>query len=216
MEVNKGEAERCRDLGAQALNRGQLDRAVKLFKKSLQLYPLPGVSALLSQAQGMQKQQQEGSSSSSSPPPRASSQSTANNDTSTSTSSSAPASSTAGTANGRSYTQSQVEIVSKVLKSKQGGRGAHYRVLGVPENASESDLKKAYRKLALKLHPDKNSAPHADEAFKAVGLAYATLSDSQREQYTIVTVKKILTTLAGPLQIRLVAAISDEVGMCTK
>jgi DnaJ family protein B protein 12 len=32
----------------------------------------------------------------------------------------------------------------------------------------------------LKLHPDKNSAPHADEAFKAVGLAYATLSDPQK------------------------------------
>ena len=36
--------------------------------------------------------------------------------------------------------------------------------------------------IALKLHPDKNSAPHADEAFKAVGLAYATLSDDQKRR----------------------------------
>ena len=58
----------------------------------------------------------------------------------------------------------------------------HYNVLGVSPTANENDLKKAYRKLALKLHPDKNSAPEADEAFKLVGLAYATLSDPRKRQ----------------------------------
>lgn len=73
-----------------------------------------------------------------------------------------------------------VETVERILKAKEGGRGAHYRVMGIAPNATETEIKKAYRKTAIKVHPDKNSAPHADEAFKAVGLAYATLSDSQK------------------------------------
>ncbi|OEU10220.1 J-domain DnaJ subfamily B Member 12-like protein, partial [Fragilariopsis cylindrus CCMP1102] len=56
----------------------------------------------------------------------------------------------------------------------------HYRVLGIAASANESEIKKAYRKLAIKVHPDKNPAPKSDDAFKAVGLAYGTLSDSQK------------------------------------
>lgn len=155
-------------MGAAALKNGQYDRAIKLLKKSLSMYALPGVEALMNQAEKM----------ASAPPPSSSSEPTASPRPSMSRSAST-ASSTAG-ADGRAFSDDQAKIVQEILRAKEGGRGAHYRVLGVSATASESELKKAYRKRALKLHPDKNSAPHADEAFKAVGLAYATLSDPQK------------------------------------
>jgi DnaJ family protein B protein 12 len=98
---------------------------------------------------------------------------------STASTSTSAAAASEGTS-GRSFTPEQDAIAKKVLQSKESGRGAHYRILGVSQNATESELKKAYRKLALNVHPDKNSSPHASEAFKAVGLAYGTLSDPQK------------------------------------
>ena len=57
----------------------------------------------------------------------------------------------------------------------------YYDVLGVQRGASEDDLKKAYRKLAMKYHPDRNADdPTAAEKFKEASEAYEVLSDSSK------------------------------------
>ena len=59
----------------------------------------------------------------------------------------------------------------------------YYEVLGVSRNASEDDIKKAYRKLALKFHPDRNKGDkEAEERFKEINEAYAVLSDTEKRQ----------------------------------
>lgn len=58
----------------------------------------------------------------------------------------------------------------------------YYKVLGVARGSSEDEIKKAYRKLALKYHPDKNRTPGAEEKFKEVGEAYDVLSDPKKKQ----------------------------------
>ena len=61
----------------------------------------------------------------------------------------------------------------------------YYEVLEVTKGASADDIKKAYRRLAIKHHPDKNlSDPHAAERFKDISIAYQTLSDpALRKKY---------------------------------
>lgn len=78
----------------------------------------------------------------------------------------------------RAYT---VEQKAAVIRVKRCGPTDFYEILSVERSATDSEIKKAYRKLSLLTHPDKNGYPGADEAFKMVSRAFQILSDSEKK-----------------------------------
>ncbi|XP_056403191.1 dnaJ homolog subfamily B member 5 isoform X1 [Hyla sarda] len=56
----------------------------------------------------------------------------------------------------------------------------YYKILGIPSGANEDEIKKAYRKMALKYHPDKNKDANAEDKFKEIAEAYDVLSDPKK------------------------------------
>lgn len=77
------------------------------------------------------------------------------------------------------FTPEQVEEVKEFLKVNKND---YYAVLGIKKTADADEVKRAYKKMALRFHPDKNQAPGADDAFKAVGTAFAALSDQEKRR----------------------------------
>lgn len=79
----------------------------------------------------------------------------------------------------RSYTSAQLAAVQRVKKCKVTD---YYGILDIESPSSDSEIRKSYRKLALIMHPDKNGAPGADEAFKMVSKAFQILSDMDKKR----------------------------------
>ncbi|KAL2013812.1 hypothetical protein VTN00DRAFT_1337 [Thermoascus crustaceus] len=78
----------------------------------------------------------------------------------------------------RKYTPEQKAAVIRVRKCSPT---AFYEILALEKTASDSEIKKAYRKLSLLTHPDKNGCEGADEAFKMVSRAFQVLSDPDKK-----------------------------------
>ncbi|KAM6916771.1 dnaJ homolog subfamily B member 12a [Xenentodon cancila] len=169
MDSNKDEAERCIKIALSAIGNNQPDKARRFLEKAQRLFPTDQAKNLLeSLAQNGKPPDDNGVPANGDGPGRRHRSDRAEPD--------APQ----GSADSdKSYTPEQLEAVRRIKSCKD-----YYQILGVEKTASEEDLKKAYRKLALKFHPDKNHAPGATEAFKAIGNAYAVLSNTEkRRQY---------------------------------
>ncbi|XP_006642962.3 dnaJ homolog subfamily B member 9a [Lepisosteus oculatus] len=69
-------------------------------------------------------------------------------------------------------------MISELILAKKD----YYNILGVPKDASERQIKKAFHKLAMKYHPDKNKSPDAETKFREIAEAYETLSDEKRRR----------------------------------
>lgn len=80
---------------------------------------------------------------------------------------------------GRDYTPEQHAAVKRVMRCRIT---AYYEILDIHEKATAVEIKKSYRRLALTMHPDKNSAPQADEAFKRISRAFQVLSDEDKKR----------------------------------
>uniref|UniRef100_A0A1A7YLC8 DnaJ homolog subfamily B member 9 n=1 Tax=Iconisemion striatum TaxID=60296 RepID=A0A1A7YLC8_9TELE len=73
-----------------------------------------------------------------------------------------------------------VLMVTELILAKKD----YYDILGVPKGATERQIKKAFHKLAMKFHPDKNKSPDAEVRFREIAEAYETLSDeTKRREY---------------------------------
>lgn len=75
-----------------------------------------------------------------------------------------------------------IEQKAAVIRVRRCSATAFYEVLGLEKSCSDAEIKKAYRKLSLLTHPDKNGYDGADEAFKLVSRAFQVLSDAEKKQ----------------------------------
>ncbi|OWM71235.1 chaperone protein dnaJ 49 [Punica granatum] len=165
MDGNKDEALRCMRIAEQAIASGNKERALKFIRISHRLNPNLPVAGLLDACEKL----------GSAPPPSSFDEGSIN----TTENGHGSARSKESLNGERNYTEEHVQLIKQVRRNQD-----YYAILGVEKTCSVEEIRKAYRKLSLKVHPDKNKAPGSEEAFKKVSRAFKCLSDSDsRRQY---------------------------------
>jgi len=178
-EANREEADKCKQVAVTALSGGNKDKAIKFLEKAKRMCPSDGsIDQLLAQAQAFEpsatpaeddgvRQRTPSSASYSSYPESGQG----------SRESSGRTSNVRRNKEGKEYTAEQMQQVQTILRTKD-----YYAILGVDKNADDKQVQKAYKKLALKLHPDKNHAPGSEEAFKKLSKVCQCLQEADKRQ----------------------------------
>ncbi|KAI5441297.1 hypothetical protein KIW84_010674 [Lathyrus oleraceus] len=165
MDGNKDDALKSFKIGKEALQNGDRNRALKFLNKARRLDPALPVDDLLSTIQT-----DEGD-----PPPPVAAPS---DQPSIRRRSSAPAPAPGpSTTSSISYSQEQISIIREIKRKKN-----YYDILGLEKSCTVDDVRKSYRKLSLKVHPDKNKAPGAEDAFKLVSKAFQCLGNEESKR----------------------------------
>lgn len=166
MEGNKDEALRCIGIAKEAIAVGNKERALKFLGIARRLNQNLSLDDLFAACESLE--------SSASAGPSSDAKNTA------ASGKGDEGSVNGGVANGeRTYTEEHVQLVRQIKTKKD-----YYAILGLEKSCSVEEVRKAYRKLSLKVHPDKNKAPGSEEAFKKVSKAFKCLSDDEsRRQY---------------------------------
>mmetsp|Transcript_589 Transcript_589/g.1437 ORF Transcript_589/g.1437 Transcript_589/m.1437 type:complete len:393 (-) Transcript_589:129-1307(-) len=180
-EANKDEVEKCKQIAQSAMAAGDTDKASRFLQKAKRMCPGDAsIDALLQQAASGGGGAGGGGESSAGSANTGASAEGARFRGAASARAAGPASAPAGAArtnkDGRSYTPEQMQLVQRILRTKD-----YYDILEVPRDSNEDAVKRSYKKLALKLHPDKNKAPGAEEAFKKLSKAVQCLSDADKK-----------------------------------
>ncbi|GFG40481.1 hypothetical protein Cfor_06493 [Coptotermes formosanus] len=172
-EMDREEAERCIERAERFISVGDKDRAEKDLLKAERLFPTQKAKELLEHLKTFQPQaEQEGEPRKRRVPKKKSDEQPQYKE---------PQQQSKSSASDKQFNKEHLEAVKRIKKCKD-----YYEILGVTKDATDSDIRKAYKKLALQLHPDKNKCPGAAEAFKAIGNAAAILTDpAKREQHDL-------------------------------
>lgn len=164
LEANSEAAQECLGRAAEAMRDGDLERALKWFRKSNSLVPSAAIAQKIAEVEHLQRNM---GGPKPAPKPRPT------------PAPAAPARSAAEPAvETRPFTEEQAALCKKINRTKD-----FYELLGVEKGCESGAITSAYRKLAVKLHPDKNSAPGATDAFKKVKTAYECLNDDQKRAH---------------------------------